>query len=110
MRQLGIRARVSAIVCAKCPAPKSGEVVAIDRRDDDVRELHRVNRARDIGRLVRIRRLRRAVHDVAVAARARARVAEDHERRGAMMPALADVRAVRFLADRVQAERAASAP
>src|SRR5581483_4528308 len=41
--------------------------------------------------------------DVAVAARARARVAEDLERRRSAAPALADVRAARLLADRVQA-------
>src|SRR5262249_39069877 len=40
--------------------------------------------------------------DVAEPAAARARVAEDHERCGAALPALADVRAGRLLADRVQ--------
>ena len=47
--------------------------------------------------------LRLAGVDVAVAARARARVAEDLERRRAAPPALGDVRAARLLADRVQA-------
>src|SRR5258708_7891595 len=42
--------------------------------------------------------------DVAVAARARARVAEDLERRCAAPPALRDVWAARLLADRVQRE------
>ena len=78
-----------------------GEVVAVDRRDDDVRELHLRRRLRQaerlegIGRTVRLAR----VH-VAVPARARARVAEDLERRRPAPPALADVRAARLLADR----------
>ena len=63
-----------------------------------------MNGARHLDRLVLVGRLRRAVRDVAVAARARAGVAEDHERRGAVVPALADVRAVRFLADGVETE------
>src|SRR5262249_49517148 len=42
--------------------------------------------------------------DVAVAARPRAGVAEDLERRGAAAPALGDVRAARLLADCVQRE------
>ena len=54
-------ARVSAIVCAKCAGAAIRQVVAIDRRDDDVRELHGVDGARDVGRLERIGRLRRAV-------------------------------------------------
>ena len=43
---------------------------------------------------------------VAIPARPGARVAENHEGCGAMVPALADVGAVGFLADRVEAERA----
>ena len=45
-----------------------------------------------------------AVRHRAIRARARADVAEDHEGRGAVVPALADVGAPRFLADGVQAE------
>ena len=40
------RARVSTMVRAKCEAPKSGEVVAIDRRHDHVVETERMDRAR----------------------------------------------------------------
>ena len=83
-----------------------GKVVAIDRGDDDVVERERGDGAADLDRLVSVGRLGRAVRDVAVAARPRAGVAENHERRRAVVPALADVRAVGFLADRVQAERA----
>ena len=42
----------------------------------------------------------------AVGARARADVAEDHERRGAVVPALADVGAVRVFADGVELQLA----
>src|SRR5438445_47460 len=44
--------------------------------------------------------------DGAEAAAARARVAEEHDRRGAFGPALADVRTARLFADRVEVERA----
>ena len=49
---------------------------------------------------------RPAVGDGAVGAVPRADVAEDHEGGGAVLPALADVRAVRLLADRVEVELA----
>ena len=81
-----------------------GEVVAVDRRDDDVGELHLRRRLREAERLERIRRtvgLAR-VH-VAVPACARAGVAEDLERRRPAPPALADVRAACLLADRDEA-------
>ena len=81
-----------------------GEVVAIDGRDDDVREPHRRGRLGEAKRLERVgRRLGLARVDVAVPARARAGVAEDLEGRRAASPALADVRAARLLADRDEA-------
>ena len=46
------------------------------------------------------------MRDRAVGAVPRADVAEDHERGGAVLPALADVRAVRFLADGMEVELA----
>ena len=80
------------------------DVVAIDRGDDDVLEAHLRSSLREAQRLERIGRvLGLAGVDVAVAAGARARVAEDLERRGALAPALGDVRAARLLADGVQA-------
>ena len=80
-----------------------GNVVAIDRRHDDVLEPHLERRLREPERLERIRRrVRPPGVDVAVAAGARARVAEDLERGGAAPPALGDVRAASLLADRVQ--------
>ena len=81
------------------------EVVAVDGRDDDVaagpcarrrpRPCAGSSGSSGSPRLARV--------DGAVAAGARARVAHDLERRGAAAPALADVRAARLLADRVQA-------
>jgi hypothetical protein len=81
-----------------------GDVVAVDGRDDDVLEAHLLRGLRKAQRLERIwRRLGAARVHVAVATRARARLAQDLERRGATTPALGDVRAARLLADRVQA-------
>src|SRR4029453_10982261 len=52
---------------------------------------------------------RLAVRHRAVAAMARAHVAQDHEGRGGLFPALADVRTTRLLADRVQVPLAEAA-
>src|SRR5690606_19049570 len=60
------------------------------------------DRLGEMARLVGVERVGPAVADVAERAAARALVAHDHERRGALAEALADVRAARFLADRVQ--------
>ena len=79
-----------------------GEVVAVDARDDRVAQAHPRDLARDARGLERVVPRRLAGLDVAEAAAARARVAEDHERRGAALPALADVRARGLLADRVE--------
>ena len=82
------------------------EIVAIDRGDDDVIEIEGADRAGDALGLRAIRRGGPSVRDRAVRAGARADVAENHEGRRAVIPALADVRALRFLADRVQLEAA----
>ena len=80
-----------------------GQVVPVDGRDDDVLELHLRRGVREPQGLERIRRvLGLAGLDVAVPAGARARVAEDLERRRPAAPALGDVRAAGLLADRVQ--------
>ena len=102
VRQLRLERADRRRVVAGAPV---GDVVAVDRRDDDVLELHLRRRLRDAERLERVgRRLGLAGVDVAVAAGAGARVAEDLERRRAASPALGDVRAARLLADRVQRE------
>src|ERR1700733_3380366 len=79
-----------------------GEVVAVDRGDDGVAQSHARDRARDAGGLERVVPGGLAGLDVAEATAARAGVAEDHERGGASLPALADVRAGGLLADGVQ--------
>ena len=82
------------------------QVVAIDRGDDDVaRAPWRGWRCATFAGSCWSGGFGAPWIDVAVAARPRAGVAEDHERRRAVVPALADVRAVGFLADGVQAER-----
>ena len=43
------------MVAAKAPAPKSVEVVAIDRRDDDVGEVEGLDGAGEVLRLARSR-------------------------------------------------------
>ena len=69
-------------------------------------QAHARDRARHAGGLERVVPGRRARLDVAEAAAPRAGVAEDHEGRGAALPALADVRARGLLTDRVQVLRA----
>ena len=86
--------------------PVVGQVVAVDRGDDGVAQAHLLDLGRDPHRLQRVVPGRLAGLHVAEAAAAGADVAEDHEGRGAALPALADVRAVRLLADRVEVLRA----
>ena len=100
----GVRLRISRIVSAKIDAPPSLDIISIDGRDDDVREVERGDRIGDARGFGGVIGVRAPMAHRAVAARARADVAKDHERRGAMRPALADVRAARFFADRVEIE------
>ena len=86
------------------------EVVAVDRRDDDMPEAHRRDRLAHAARLVGIERSRQPRAHVAERAGARAGVAHDHQRRVLLGPALADVRAARLLADGVQPPLAHDAP
>jgi hypothetical protein len=60
---------------------------------------HPFNRIGDTRRLRKIELVRFAVRNRAVRARARAYVAENHERCRSVMPALADVRTARLFAD-----------
>ncbi len=80
-----------------------GQVVAIDRGDDDVAQLHLRRGLGQAPRLVRVGQARglAGVH-VAVAAGAGAGVAENLEGGRPPAPALAHVRALRLLANRVQ--------
>ena len=75
-----------------------GQVVAVDRGDDDMLEAELGRGDRDMLGLERIDRARHPRLDVAEGAGAGAGVAEDHHRGVLLGPALADVRAGRFLA------------
>ncbi len=78
-----------------------GQVVAIDGRQHDVAKAHELDGARRVRDFVGIEpAVRVAGVDCAELARARAHRAHQHDRRSAVVPALADVRADRFLADR----------
>ena len=78
------------------------EIVAVDRGDHGVAQAHPRDCPCDSRRLERVVPGRLSRLDVAEAAAARAGVAEDHECRRPALPALADIRAGRLLADRVQ--------
>ena len=86
-----------------------GQVVAGDRGHHDVLQPEARDRLGDPARLVVVEPGRPAGLDVAEPAGAGARVAEDHDRGGALVPALADVRAVGLLADRVEVQAAEQA-
>src|SRR6185312_16504387 len=80
-----------------------GKIVAVDGGDHDMVEPKLEGRLRDMLGLARIERAGHAGLDVAEGAGAGAGVAHDHEGRVLLVPALADVRAARLLADRVKA-------
>ena len=79
-----------------------GQVVAADAGDDDVLEAHDGDGLGDAARLVGVVPVRAAGLDGAEAAGPGAGVAEDHDGRRALLPALADVRAAGLLADGVE--------
>ena len=79
------------------------EIVAVDRRDDDVIEPQLRHRLRDVVGLACIERARQSGLDVAERAGARAGVAHDHHGGVAPGPALGDVGAARLLAHRDEA-------
>src|SRR5438270_8417335 len=65
-----------------------------------MREPELAHRLGDMPWLILIKEIWKAGLHVAEGASARARVAHDHERRVLLLPALADIRAARFLAHR----------
>ena len=91
------------------PGAAVGQVVAGDAGDDDVLEAERGDRLGDPARLIVVEPGRPAGLDGAEPAGPGAGVAEDHDRRRALVPALPDVRAAGLLADRVQLEAAQQA-
>ena len=80
-----------------------GEIVAVDRGDDDVGEPEFRRGFANMRRLVRIERAGQPGLDVAEGAGARAGVAHDHEGGVLLLPALADIGAAGLLADGMQA-------
>src|SRR5262249_60322953 len=82
---------------------------AVYRGNHQVGQAERLNRASDSRGLVRVGRGGPAVRHGAVRARARADLAENHERGRPVVPALADVRTLPFLAHRVEAKIAQEA-
>ena len=74
----GAAARMRADHGREMPRAAVGQVVAVDRGDDDVVEAQLGHRIGDAGRLVRIERARHAGRDVAEGAGPRAGVAHDH--------------------------------
>ena len=84
------------------PGAAVAQVVAIDAGDHYVLEFQRGDGVREIGGLIGVRRLRPAMRNVAKRAAPRAQIAQDHECRSALAEALADIRAGRLLAHRVQ--------
>ena len=79
-----------------------GQVVPVHAGDDDVPELHLGHRLGEADRLLPIERTRRPMGHGAVRAVPGAHVPQDHERRRFVLPALADVGAVGFLAHRME--------
>ncbi len=102
----GLVARIACTVAANPDAPPSARSSRATHVIDRVREAERGDRVGDALRLVGVERERLARVDLAEAARPRAAVAVDHERRGAIGPALVDVRAAGLLAHGVQVEPA----
>src|SRR5438046_1990241 len=82
-----------------------GEVVSIDRRQDDVSEVHLGQGDRDLPRFVEIQDPMRVPRsDRAEAAASRAHVAHQHDRRGPAAPTFPHVRAVGLLAHGVEVQ------
>ncbi|MDF2704337.1 MAG: hypothetical protein K0S10_3285 [Rubrobacteraceae bacterium] len=86
--------------------PTVVQLVAVDARYDGVLEAHLSGGVGHAPRLVEVELGRLTGQDGAETARAGADVAQDHEGRGAVVPALPYVRAPRLLADGVQTQAA----
>ena len=78
------------------------KIIAVHRGDHDILEFEGPDRLGDTRRLGLIHRSRTSVFDVAVGAGSRAHPAQNHEGRGAVMPAFADVRAVGLFTHRMK--------
>ncbi len=90
----------------ECARASDEIIIAIDAGDDGVLQAEGGDGFGDAAGLVEIDGLGPAFGHGAKSAAARAQIAQHHEGRGFVLPALADVGALRALADGVQAERA----
>jgi hypothetical protein len=81
-----------------------GQIVAIDRSDDDVLQAEALDGGGDAPRLIGIERAGAPMDDGAVGTIARADIAHEHEGGGAMRETFADIRTACFLADRMEFE------
>ena len=90
------------MVAAQTRGAAVGQFVAGDAGDDAVPQAHLRDGLGDARGLAEVELGRPAGLDRAEVAGARADVAEDHHGGGAARPALAEVRALRALADRVE--------
>ena len=101
-RQRGAARRTARMVAAQWAAPPSARSSRFTEVITDVVEGEVGDRAPDPFRLLPVLPGRPAVGDGAVAAVPRAHVTQDHEGRGGLFPALADVRTAGLLAHRVE--------
>ena len=99
----GAAARMARMTAAKCAGAAVGQVVAVDRGDDDVLQAELRHGVGDAVGFVGVERAGQAGAHVAEGAGAGAGVAHDHHGGVALRPALADVGAGGFLAHRDQA-------
>ena len=100
---VGQRARMARDRLREMLGAAVGEIVAVDRGDDDVGKPELEGRLRHVLRLGGVERAGHAGLDVAEGAGAGAGVAHDHEGGVLLVPALADVRAAGLLAHRDEA-------
>ena len=102
----GAAARIDSNRAGEVPGPAVGKVVAVDRGHHDMRKPELRHRLGDPLRLAFVQRIGQAGAHVAEGAGAGAGLAHDHESRVALRPALANIGAVRLLADGRELEAA----
>ena len=92
--------------CGDCAGERARspviKVISIDRGDDDVVEIQRSYCLSHAGGFVSINWARLAMLDIAVRTGSGTHTAQNHERRGAVVPTFTDIGAVGLFADRVQ--------
>ena len=86
------------------PGAAVRQIVAVHRSDDRVREIQMTHSLCDVAGLVGVERPRRAFTNRAEPAMARADIPAEHKGSSPVSPAFEDVRAPRFLTNRVQVQ------